>query len=58
MSVPVKNAWSDRDGPTARIVITTLAPPITHRHANRMDFILFLLMFVGLCGWLDNWATT
>ena len=23
-----------------------------------MDFILFLLAFVGLCGWLDNWAST
>jgi hypothetical protein len=23
-----------------------------------MDFILFLLSFVGLCGWLDHWASS
>ncbi|MBE1582427.1 hypothetical protein H4W80_000685 [Nonomuraea angiospora] len=22
-----------------------------------MDFLLFLLLFVVLCGWLDRWAT-
>jgi len=22
-----------------------------------MDFLLFLVSFVGLCGWLDNWAS-
>jgi hypothetical protein len=23
-----------------------------------MDFILFLLIFIGLCGWLDHWAAS
>jgi hypothetical protein len=22
-----------------------------------VDFLIFLLLFVVLCGWLDNWAT-
>lgn len=22
-----------------------------------MDFLIFLILFVVLCGWLDHWAT-
>jgi hypothetical protein len=35
-------------------VITTLSRAVT---LTRMEYIIFLLMFVGLCGWLGNWAS-